>query len=85
MGIGSDTDGHLWINTRDSDTKRSVKPRPTRSSSSITAGGSPTRTRVIDLFGYEPSELVGEPIEILVPESVRAEHVAKRDAYIADP
>jgi len=41
--------------------------------------------RVIDLFGYEPSELVGEPIEILVPESVRAEHVAKRDAYIADP
>ena len=41
--------------------------------------------RVTDLFGYEPDELVGEPIEILVPESVKDAHVAKRDAYIADP
>ncbi|MFD1563279.1 PAS domain-containing sensor histidine kinase [Haloarchaeobius amylolyticus] len=41
--------------------------------------------RVTDLFGYEPSELVGKPIEILVPESVRDAHVAQRDAYIADP
>ncbi len=41
--------------------------------------------RVTDLFGYAPSELVGEPIEILVPESVRPGHVAERDAYIADP
>ncbi len=41
--------------------------------------------RVTDLFGYEPDELLGEPIEILVPESVRDEHIAQRDAYIADP
>ncbi|QCC59181.1 PAS domain S-box protein [Natrinema thermotolerans] len=41
--------------------------------------------RVTDLFGYDPSELVGEPIETLVPEAARAGHVAKRDAYIADP
>src|SRR6056297_1263481 len=41
--------------------------------------------RVTDLFGYEPADLLGEPIEILVPESVQDEHVAQRDAYIADP
>jgi len=41
--------------------------------------------RVTDLFGYEPTELLGEPIERLAPESVRDEHVAQRDAYIADP
>ncbi|MFA9417198.1 PAS domain-containing sensor histidine kinase [Natrinema sp. HArc-T2] len=41
--------------------------------------------RVTDLFGYEPPELVGEPIEILVPEAVRDEHVAQRDAYITAP
>ncbi|WP_435553182.1 PAS domain-containing sensor histidine kinase [Natrinema sp. CGMCC1.2065] len=41
--------------------------------------------RVTDLFGYDPDELVGEPIEILVPEADRDGHVAERDAYIADP
>jgi len=41
--------------------------------------------RVTDLFGYEPADLLGEPIEILVPESVRDEHIAQRDAYIATP
>ncbi|OLZ39619.1 histidine kinase [Natrinema saccharevitans] len=41
--------------------------------------------RVTDLFGYDPSELVGEPIEILVPEAARDDHVADRDAYLADP
>jgi PAS domain S-box-containing protein len=34
------------------------------------------------LFGYEQDELVGQPIEILLPESMRHGHVAKRDTYI---
>ncbi|QLG49473.1 PAS domain-containing sensor histidine kinase [Natrinema halophilum] len=41
--------------------------------------------RVTDLFGYEPDELLGDPIEILVPESSSAMHVDKRNRYIDDP
>ncbi|WP_254525348.1 PAS domain-containing sensor histidine kinase [Natrinema caseinilyticum] len=41
--------------------------------------------RVVDLFGYEPDELVGDPIEVIVPEASRDEHVTKRDRYIDDP
>ncbi|PCR92425.1 PAS domain-containing sensor histidine kinase [Natrinema ejinorense] len=41
--------------------------------------------RVTDLFGYEPAELVGEPVEILVPEAARDQHIAKRDAYTDAP
>jgi PAS domain S-box-containing protein len=37
------------------------------------------------LFGYGEDELVGEPIEILVPESLRLGHVAHRGRYIASP
>jgi protein-histidine pros-kinase len=37
------------------------------------------------LFGYERSELVGQPIEILVPRAHRDGHVAQRDGYFADP
>ncbi|HKJ58786.1 MAG TPA: PAS domain S-box protein, partial [Halobacteriales archaeon] len=41
--------------------------------------------RVSDLFGYDPDELRGEPVEVLVPEEYRETHVAQRDAYLADP
>ncbi|MFB6164339.1 MAG: PAS domain S-box protein [Haloarculaceae archaeon] len=41
--------------------------------------------RVADLFGYEPAELVGERVEILVPEPDREAHPAQRDSYMADP
>ncbi|MFB6071540.1 MAG: PAS domain S-box protein [Halobacterium sp.] len=40
--------------------------------------------RVEDLFGYEPSELVGEPVEVLVPEAYRDDHPALRDEYFED-
>jgi PAS domain S-box-containing protein len=39
----------------------------------------------LTLFGYEADELIGEPIEILVPDAERDEHVTLRDAYIAHP
>ncbi|HEX7535846.1 MAG TPA: PAS domain S-box protein [Dermatophilaceae bacterium] len=37
------------------------------------------------LFGYEGDGLVGQPIETLVPDSVRAGHPAHRAAYFAGP
>lgn len=37
--------------------------------------------RAEELFGYGPGELVGEPIEILIPRGKRERHVALRDGY----
>jgi PAS domain S-box-containing protein len=37
------------------------------------------------LFGYERGELVGQPIERLVPERFTKAHPAHRDGYFADP
>jgi PAS domain S-box-containing protein len=37
------------------------------------------------LFGYRRAELVGQPVEILVPESARSVHPAWRMGYFADP
>jgi protein-histidine pros-kinase len=37
------------------------------------------------LFGYARTELVGQPIEILVPERFRACHPAQRESYFTEP
>jgi PAS domain S-box-containing protein len=37
------------------------------------------------LFGYSRGELLGQPVEILVPQRFRSAHVAHRDDYSADP
>lgn len=37
------------------------------------------------LFGYTRGELLGQPVEILVPEPLRSQHVAHRAAYLANP
>jgi protein-histidine pros-kinase len=37
------------------------------------------------LFGYHREELVGRPLEILIPERYRGSHVAETRAYAADP
>src|SRR5450631_4143471 len=39
--------------------------------------------RAQSLFGYERDDLVGQPIETLVPESVRPGHPAHREGYFA--
>jgi PAS domain S-box-containing protein len=41
--------------------------------------------RVQAVLGYEPDELVGQPIETLVPEPLHDVHRAHRDAYVAAP
>lgn len=37
------------------------------------------------LFGYRRDELVGQPVEILIPQMEREAHRAHRDRYMADP
>ena len=39
----------------------------------------------LKLFGYEEAEIVGQPVEILVPETVRARHHHIRLDFMADP
>jgi len=36
-------------------------------------------------FGYARSELIGQPVEMLVPERFREAHIAYRQAYLAHP
>jgi PAS domain S-box-containing protein len=37
------------------------------------------------LFGYQRDELLGQPIEVLVPERFRANHVRHRTAFVRNP
>ncbi len=37
------------------------------------------------LFGYSRAELVGGPLEVLMPERFRGTHIAHRGAYTVDP
>jgi PAS domain S-box-containing protein len=41
--------------------------------------------RVEEIFGYDRAELVGQPVETLVPDAARAAHVAHRAGYAAHP
>jgi PAS domain S-box-containing protein len=41
--------------------------------------------RALDLFGYQGDELTGQPLEILVPERLRAAHVGHRATFFAQP
>jgi PAS domain S-box-containing protein len=44
-----------------------------------------TNARTEELFGYRREELLGQPVEILIPERFRAGHVAHRAAFAASP
>ncbi|MGZ3806772.1 MAG: PAS domain S-box protein, partial [Bacteriovorax sp.] len=41
--------------------------------------------RTKSFFGYDDSELIGRPIEILVPERFRSEHIIERSNYSKNP
>lgn len=41
--------------------------------------------QVESLFGYPRAELIGQMVEILVPERFRAAHPGQRDGFFADP
>ncbi len=36
-------------------------------------------------FGYEPDELIGQPVEVLLPEQYRHRHAMSRGSYSQDP
>lgn len=41
--------------------------------------------RALDMFGYLEEEIVGQHMEVLVPQNIRSEHVKLRDEFIAQP
>jgi len=41
--------------------------------------------RVVSLFGVAPADLVGQPVEALVPERHRRQHASFRGTYQSDP
>jgi PAS domain S-box-containing protein len=41
--------------------------------------------RAEEMFGYKPEELMGNSIELLLPESLRSAHASQRDRYFASP
>ena len=41
--------------------------------------------QLVRIFGYERNELLGQPIDILVPERLRIEHVKHRTQYAEEP
>jgi PAS domain S-box-containing protein len=41
--------------------------------------------RTEEMFGYTRAEMLGSPIEMLLPESVRGKHTTDRAAYFANP
>lgn len=41
--------------------------------------------RTEEMFGYSRDELLGQELEILLPERFRAGHIAHRDGYFAEP
>lgn len=44
-----------------------------------------TNVQVENLFGYPPERLIGQPVEILIPERFRKKHGEHRASYFADP
>ena len=53
----------------------------------VDRGGSirASNSRMEELFGWTPEELVGQRVEVLVPSVVRAIHEGHRDRFVADP
>jgi PAS domain S-box-containing protein len=41
--------------------------------------------RITEMFGYKEDELIGEKVEILIPESLRSKHTAYREDYNEQP
>ena len=42
-------------------------------------------TKLAEMFGYAENELIGQPVELLIPERFRQSHVGYRDDYVQHP
>ena len=40
---------------------------------------------VLEIFGYSREELLGQPVDMLVPRDIRAGHAAHRECYFSEP
>ncbi len=90
----------VWHHKRLSARRDDVEERAARSEQQfrLTVESSPAGMLLVDrqgrialvnveaerLFGYSRSELIGQSVEVLVPEFDRAAHVAQRSAFIAE-
>src|SRR5271166_5936513 len=43
-----------------------------------------TNRQAAALFGYAHDEIIGQPIEVLLPERFRARHVRHRESYVGN-
>ena len=41
--------------------------------------------RAENIYGYLPGELIGEPVDSLVPDGLRAAHISQRAGYAEHP
>ncbi len=41
--------------------------------------------QALQMFGYKRKEMIGQPVESLLPQSVRSSHVSLRNSYTSDP
>jgi PAS domain S-box-containing protein len=41
--------------------------------------------KILDLFGYATQELIGQPVEILIPERYREKHIGLRADFMSSP
>ena len=53
----------------------------------VDGGGAIVRVNAMveEMFGFSAGELIGQPLEVLMPERFRRGHVAHRDHYIESP
>lgn len=42
-------------------------------------------TPLLQLFKYEKKELIGQPVEVLIPSELRKNHINLRNKYLEDP
>lgn len=40
---------------------------------------------LLEMFGYQTEEIIGQPIEILIPKTYRSQHVSHRNSYNESP
>jgi PAS domain S-box-containing protein len=44
-----------------------------------------TNPRIEEMFGYQSDELIGQKVEVLIPEALRHDHVQQRERYTENP